>query len=102
VLAEAERSRPLLRENPMRVAIAVLFTLIVASNPQPTRADPYRWCATYGKGFGGAENCYFMTIEQCRASVSGLGGFCRPNNFYDGKPVMTPEDAPVVRRRSRS
>jgi hypothetical protein len=86
----------------MRVAIAALFTLIVASALEPARADPYRWCATYGTGFGGAESCYFMTVEQCWASVSGLGGFCRPNNLYDGKPVITPEDAPVVRRRTRS
>jgi len=86
----------------MRVAIAVLLALIAASSVEPSRADPYRWCATYGTGFGGSESCYYMTIEQCRASVSGLGGFCRPNNFYDGKPVMTPEDSPVVHRRSRS
>jgi hypothetical protein len=86
----------------MRVATAILFALIAASTVQPSRADPYRWCATYGQGFGGSESCYFMTMEQCRASVSGLGGFCRPNYFYDGKPVVTPEDAPVARRRSRS
>ena len=81
----------------------ILSTAILIDGRQnDAQSDPYRWCATYGNGFGGAENCYFMTVEQCRASVSGLGGFCRPNNFYDGKPVMTPEDAPVVRRRSRS
>jgi hypothetical protein len=85
----------------MRAATAILFTLIIASTVEPARADPYRWCATYGAGFG-SESCYYVTIEQCRASVSGLGGFCRPNNFYDGKPVVTPEDAPVARRRSRS
>jgi hypothetical protein len=55
------------------------------------------WCATYGAGFG-SESCYFMTIEQCRASVSGLGGFCRPNNLYDGKPVAT--ERSQARRRS--
>jgi hypothetical protein len=24
--------------------------------------------------------------------VSGVGGFCAENNFFDGKPVVTPED----------
>ncbi len=27
----------------------------------------------------GASNCGFLTIEQCRATVSGIGGFCVPN-----------------------
>jgi hypothetical protein len=30
-----------------------------------------------------ATNCGFLTIEQCRASVSGIGGFCVPNQFYN-------------------
>jgi Protein of unknown function (DUF3551) len=31
----------------------------------------------------GASNCGFLTIEQCRATVSGIGGFCVPNQFYN-------------------
>jgi hypothetical protein len=83
----------------MRAAIAVLFT-IAASTIAPSRADPYRWCAQYG-GKSGATNCYFVTLEQCRAALSGNGGFCNPNNFYDGRPVRTPEDGPA-RRKARS
>ena len=30
-----------------------------------------------------AANCGFLTIEQCRATVSGIGGFCVPNQFYN-------------------
>ena len=74
----------------MRLAIAALFTLIVASTIDPSRADPYRWCAQYARK--GATNCYFLNLEQCRAAISGNGGFCAPNNFYDGRPVVTPED----------
>jgi hypothetical protein len=32
-----------------------------------------------------ATNCGFLTLEQCRASVSGVGGFCVPNPFYNPK-----------------
>jgi hypothetical protein len=32
---------------------------------------------------GGGTNCGFFTIEQCRATVSGIGGFCVPNQFYN-------------------
>jgi hypothetical protein len=52
---------------------------------QPAHADPYRWCAEYGGGRGGGgTNCYFVTLEQCRAAISGNGGFCRHNAFYTG------------------
>ncbi len=69
----------------MRFAVAALVTLIAGlmlDSPQ-AQADPYRWCAQYG-GRSGATNCYFMTIGQCQAAVSGVGGFCRPNPFYTG------------------
>jgi hypothetical protein len=69
----------------MRFAVAALATLIAGLVLDSTRAqaDPYRWCAQYG-GRNGGTNCYFMTIGQCQAAVSGLGGFCRPNPFYTG------------------
>ena len=72
----------------MRNILVALGVICSAAIAAPAQADPYRWCAQYGgDGMGGASNCYFMTIEQCRATVSGLGGFCSPNPFYDGVPV---------------
>ena len=60
------------------------------------RADPYRWCADYsGGGLGGARNCYFITLEQCRATVSGAGGTCTPNPFYSGPSSDGPPRRPV-------
>ena len=86
----------------MRMTFAVLLTVFSAATGVtigPAHADPYRWCAQYG-GRGGT-NCYFVTIEQCRAAIAGNGGFCTPNNFYDGRPVRTPEDGfPRARRRA--
>jgi Protein of unknown function (DUF3551) len=81
----------------MRVAIAALFSLLVASAVEPAKADPYRWCAQYGGfGGGGVESCYYLTLEQCRASVSGIGGWCRESGWYDGRPVST--DVPPPQR----
>ncbi len=37
-----------------------------------------RWCAYSPKR---SENCGYATLDQCRAQVLGLGGFCRPNPF---------------------
>jgi len=79
----------------MRNKIIVLATLVLSTEAlaQSTVAfphDPYRWCAVYSGDAGGASNCGFLTIEQCRANVSGIGGFCEPNQFYNpGKPSRT-------------
>ena len=53
--------------------------------------DPYPWCAYYSGDGGGGTNCGFLAIEQCRATVSGIGGFCGPNQFYNPhRPAARP------------
>ncbi len=44
------------------------------------------WCAYYGSGSGGT-NCGFHSFEQCQAAISGNGGKCLRNQWYnsDGK-----------------
>ena len=78
----------------MRLAILTLAALaasaILTSSPVPAYEmpyDPYPWCAVYSGDGGGGTNCGFLTIEQCRATVSGIGGFCAPNQFYNPKPA---------------
>jgi hypothetical protein len=66
-------------------ALAALAVLVPASG----QADPYRWCAQYGNRGGGGTNCGFVTLQQCRATVSGIGGFCVPNQFYTGPDRST-------------
>ena len=86
----------------IRSAIALAVLVFAAGAPERAQADPYRYCAEYsGGGAGGSRNCGFVTLEQCRAAVSGVGGYCNINPFYDGRPVVTPEDTVRVRRRSR-
>ncbi len=68
----------------MRIAVAALFSLVAVSTAAPAQADPYPWCAQYGGfGGGGVESCYYMTLEQCRASVAGIGGWCNRSVWYD-------------------
>jgi Protein of unknown function (DUF3551) len=68
------------------VAIGIVAIALLPGLSTPVRAAiEYPWCAQYGGGgFGGGRNCAFSTIEQCRATVSGIGGFCEPNLFYPG------------------
>src|SRR5438132_4361408 len=57
---------------------AITFAALLLSG-NVARADG-SWCAQYGTGFSG-KNCGFYSFEQCRASVSGIGGFCQRNVF---------------------
>lgn len=64
----------------MKLSIWTSCLLIAASMLVGTAsADPNRWCAT--DSIGGGANCGFVTLEQCRASVSGVGGFCEPKQI---------------------
>ena len=39
---------------------------------------------TASGGIGlGATNCGFLTLEQCRATLTGGSSFCVPNQFYN-------------------
>jgi len=64
--------------------MAVVLGILLGGATGSAQADPYRWCAEYGGGRSGGTNCYFVTIQQCQAAISGNGGFCRPNTFYTG------------------
>jgi hypothetical protein len=65
--------------------------------PPAAHADPYKWCAIYGGEDGGGTNCGFVTIAQCRATLSGIGGNCELNPFYTGPQ----EPAERARKRNR-
>jgi uncharacterized protein DUF3551 len=85
----------------MRFGFIVLVVLVGPVGLMPASAhayempyDPYPWCAVYGSRGGGGTNCGFLTIEQCRATVSGIGGFCEPNQFYNPR-------RPTARTRKR-
>ena len=47
--------------------------------------------ASADSGFG-ATNCGFRTLEQCRAALSGNGGFCVPNQFYNPRKTAKRAD----------
>jgi hypothetical protein len=78
------------------VAIATVAAPGTLLGVSSASADPYKWCAVYSM-YGGGTNCGFVTIEQCRATISGIGGSCEPNQFYtgpDAKPAKTKRKRP--------
>ena len=77
----------------MRSILMALPALAVLAVFTPTagHADQYKWCAQYGGMDGdGGRNCGFVTYQQCLATISGIGGFCEPNQFYTGPENRAP------------
>ena len=80
-------------------AAAIVVSSFVSFTPsqKAEAAVIYPWCAHYGGGRmgGGATNCGFLTWGQCWATVSGTGGFCDGNPWWQG-PVPQAAGAPQV------
>lgn len=67
------------------LGIAVAAGLSAAFSVAPASADPFKWCTVFGGSMGGGGgSCSYTSIEQCRASLSGFGGYCVENQFYTG------------------
>ena len=74
----------------MRTVFAAIVLLTLGAAVQPAKADPYQWCAIFSGDLGGVRSCSFFTMEQCLATVSGVGGFCQPNPWYTGGASADP------------
>ena len=59
-------------------AVALTWGAFVPTSAQAQGA----FCAEQG-GRSGYRNCGYYTYGQCRASVSGVGGYCYPNPEAD-------------------
>jgi hypothetical protein len=73
------------KEIPMRVAIlgaAAVAAAFMMHSPTPVQAA---WCGIYNDG---AENCGFVSLQQCMAAISGDSqGVCQP----DGRTYLRTE-----------
>jgi Protein of unknown function (DUF3551) len=67
----------------LRMIPLVLITFVALSlSTSAVRAGANgSWCANYGTGLDGAINCSYTSFEQCRATVSGVYGFCTRNPY---------------------
>jgi Protein of unknown function (DUF3551) len=74
----------------------VMITLLVTD----ADAASNRWCAVYSKR--GSENCGYATLDQCRAQVLGLGGWCRPNRSPAPRSGPAALGHPVHRARAEA
>jgi Protein of unknown function (DUF3551) len=73
--------------------LAVSLLALLSGTERSNAEITYPWCAEYGMGGlgGGGRNCGFWTYEQCQATISGVGGYCEINAWYQGQqPGMIP------------
>jgi hypothetical protein len=68
-------------------SLALAAASVVIALPMQARAEiQYPWCAEYGGRGNEATNCGFETLAQCRANISGIGGWCYENPAYTPGP----------------
>ena len=79
------------------IVIALLTAVIaLAASAEPSQAQNRRFCTQRPAGSWGFPNCGYDTMEQCRATASGLGLYCTSNPFY-----VEPEK-PAQRKKQRA
>jgi hypothetical protein len=72
--------RPILAgpEIPMRRPIAAIV-MIMMSAIEAQAGQSAAWCAWLSGYQGFISDCSYFTLEQCRATIWGVGGYCAPN-----------------------
>src|SRR5262249_47585167 len=78
---------------PLTVLLSVFLSVLLSVLALATTASAqeYPWCARYSFGSRGAENCGFVTMQQCMMTVSGAGGACFQNPRYVMAPAPKPK-----------
>jgi hypothetical protein len=69
----------------MGKAAIFAVAVVAAVNAMPGSANAeryYPWCAWYDDW---TYNCSFATHAQCMATISGVGGICKPNPYSSGE-----------------
>ena len=80
----------------MRTALAAFVLLAAGGFADSTKADSYPWCAQHS-GWPGSIHCWYTSYDQCRATVSGVGGYCVQNPH---RAATTDELVRRARKRS--
>ena len=69
-----------------RVFPLVAGVVVFAACPAAHAQSPYDypWCAIY-QDRSGAQACYYVSREQCMATMRGIGGTCIQSPYYRGE-----------------
>jgi hypothetical protein len=88
----------------MPIIAFFVITAALAGETQISNAQSpysYPWCAILpgaGSGSGGAMSCYYTSWDQCKATMSGIGGLCVASPYYVGHATPPPHRSGVKPR----
>ena len=68
-------------------AMLVLAAALAIDASGPAEAAP--WCAWF-TGRDGSYDCAYYTLDQCRFTIRGVGGYCAPNVYPEPLPYPPP------------
>ena len=90
----------------MRMSILTLFVIAAALLGETQIGDAqsqysYPWCALGGTRDSNALSCYYASWEQCRTTMSGIGGICVESPYYHAQPTQLPHRSLVKPRHRR-
>jgi hypothetical protein len=85
--------------NVLLVIAAVLLGEAKPSNAQSGYSYP--WCSLGGAKDSNALSCYYTSWEQCKATMSGIGGLCVESPYYHPQPTNLPHRALAKPRHQR-
>lgn len=67
---------------PSLFVLGILAAIVCVE--KPAEAQSGGWCAYLnGGGHDGSRECGFTTLQQCLATVRGVGGNCSPSPYYE-------------------
>ena len=80
-------------ETMMRLPIISLLVIAGAWLGQTQVSDAqsaysYPWCSLGGTRSSNALSCYYTSWEQCRTTMSGIGGNCVESPYYHAAPTQ--------------
>jgi Protein of unknown function (DUF3551) len=73
----------------MRLLLLAAVLAGACSIGTSAHAQDYPWCSNFADGAG--TNCGFPTLEQCKATIAGSGGYCDQNTQSKTPLGPTPE-----------
>ena len=74
---------------PLPIVLLAIFSAMLLGDIQAASAQSaysYPWCSVRGRS--GSMSCYYTSWEQCRATLSGIGGNCVMSPYY--RPSLPP------------
>jgi hypothetical protein len=87
------------RPDQARVMRLLIVSAVIVGMPAivtPLHAQNYPWCSNFADGAG--TNCGFSTLEQCKATIAGSGGYCDQNTLYKTPVAAAPAPAQHLKR----